>query len=335
LERLIMLTLLLLFALAGPSLAVDGVLEINQTCAVQTGCFAGDTAGFPVTISTAGSYRLTGNLETTLVMVSVQADNVTVDLNGFDMSCEPPGFNFLAIGGSAAFKTIRNGSISCDAPSGSGGSAIELTGSGTTLESLRIGVFNGTPTVTLGWGCVIKNADWRFELTDPGVVIGDGCLISESRISGSGLGTGIIAGVRTRVENSDIYGFNGAISVGRGSVLAGNTFRSAEGALFASDSVIKDNTFPYWSYRAISGSHNVVEGNLVSASGNVAIECANCTVINNVVRDSRSFALLDSSGATGYSGNQFENNNGGNANPQVSGGIEIGTNVCGGDTICP
>jgi hypothetical protein len=42
-RRSILILLLLLFAT--PALAVDGVLEINQTCAVQTGCFAGDTAG--------------------------------------------------------------------------------------------------------------------------------------------------------------------------------------------------------------------------------------------------------------------------------------------------
>ena len=37
---------LLLLTLAIPAFASDGVLEINQTCAVNTGCFAGDTAGF-------------------------------------------------------------------------------------------------------------------------------------------------------------------------------------------------------------------------------------------------------------------------------------------------
>ena len=57
-----LLTPFLLFALATPALAVDGVLEINQTCAVQTGCFAGDSPGFPVTITQPGSYRLTSNL---------------------------------------------------------------------------------------------------------------------------------------------------------------------------------------------------------------------------------------------------------------------------------
>jgi hypothetical protein len=50
---------LFFMTLAAPALAVDGVREINQTCAVQMGCFVGDTAGFPVTIdgSAGKSYR--------------------------------------------------------------------------------------------------------------------------------------------------------------------------------------------------------------------------------------------------------------------------------------
>ena len=47
--------------LATSSWAGDGVLEINQACAVETGCMPGDTAGFPVAILTSGSYRLTSS----------------------------------------------------------------------------------------------------------------------------------------------------------------------------------------------------------------------------------------------------------------------------------
>ncbi len=65
---------LLLLALAGPALAVDGVAEINQTCAVQTGCFSGDTAGYPVSIegSAGRSYRLTSDL----VIQSVNSNGI-------------------------------------------------------------------------------------------------------------------------------------------------------------------------------------------------------------------------------------------------------------------
>ena len=74
-----------------PAFASDGQLEINQACAVNTGCFTGDTPGFPVTIIQPGSYRLTGNLDLSAegvnvsgVVVSVPA--VTVDLGGFHIA---------------------------------------------------------------------------------------------------------------------------------------------------------------------------------------------------------------------------------------------------------
>ncbi len=73
-------------ALSGPALAGDGVYEINQSCAVNTGCFPGDLPGFPVTIGTSGSYVLTGTLavsSTTARAIQVQASNVWIDLNGF------------------------------------------------------------------------------------------------------------------------------------------------------------------------------------------------------------------------------------------------------------
>ena len=85
------LILLLFLILAGPALAIDGVLEINQTCAVQTGCFAGDTAGFPVTITQPGSYALTGNLDLSaegvnVSGVAVSTPAVTIDLRGFQIA---------------------------------------------------------------------------------------------------------------------------------------------------------------------------------------------------------------------------------------------------------
>lgn len=71
------------------SAASEGVLEINQTCAVQTGCFPGDGAGFPVTIDQSGSYRLTSDLTVTVVADAIRIgdtatpESVTLDLGGF------------------------------------------------------------------------------------------------------------------------------------------------------------------------------------------------------------------------------------------------------------
>ena len=85
-RSLIAAAILLLFSHS--AMAVDGVKEINQLC-VQFGCFAGDSPGFPVTLASNGSYRLTSNLSITDVNTSgitATADLVTVDLNGFTIS---------------------------------------------------------------------------------------------------------------------------------------------------------------------------------------------------------------------------------------------------------
>ncbi len=114
---------LLLLALAGPAFAVDGVLEINQTCATQTGCFSGDTAGFPVTIDgTAGrSYRLTGDLnvgDPDTDGLFLTNSRITIDFNGFSLVLFPIGSgtgNGVAgsgtEGSSAGFATFKNGVI--------------------------------------------------------------------------------------------------------------------------------------------------------------------------------------------------------------------------------
>lgn len=67
------------------AMAVDGVVLIDQNKALAGGVTPGDGAGYPVTITQPGSYRLSGNL--TLPPGSdgivITVPNVTIDLNGF------------------------------------------------------------------------------------------------------------------------------------------------------------------------------------------------------------------------------------------------------------
>lgn len=116
--RLYLISLLVL-TFAAPALAVDGVLEINQTCAVQTGCFAGDASGFPVTITATGSYLLTSDLDVSsetspqnVTALDINAHGVHIDLNGF--SIIGPGISGTGFGVDAVFfneVTVRNGTI--------------------------------------------------------------------------------------------------------------------------------------------------------------------------------------------------------------------------------
>src|SRR4051794_34078108 len=66
-----------------------GVILIDQQHAQVSGIGPGDGSGFPVTISQPGSYKLTSNLTVaspTSNGIVIQADNVTLDLNGFSIS---------------------------------------------------------------------------------------------------------------------------------------------------------------------------------------------------------------------------------------------------------
>jgi len=97
--------------------AVDGVVEINQTCAA-TGCFTGDTPGFPVRVEASGSYRLTSDLVVTHGgAITLYADFISLDLNGFSVRCDRSVGNCLEVIGSGISSQgndveVRNGAVS-------------------------------------------------------------------------------------------------------------------------------------------------------------------------------------------------------------------------------
>ncbi|NNE36339.1 MAG: hypothetical protein HKN13_13965 [Rhodothermales bacterium] len=121
---------LALLALSISTLAAsanEGAIEINQVCASLGGCFSGDLGGFPVTITNAGSYRLTSDLSLSTADttgIRITGDDVSIDLAGFTI--QGPGTVGTGRGiehftGSRV--RIRNGSI---------------VGTGSTGISLRV-----------------------------------------------------------------------------------------------------------------------------------------------------------------------------------------------------
>jgi hypothetical protein len=96
------------------SLAVDGVMLIDQNKALAGNVTPGDAAGFPVTISLPGSYRLSGNLSVPAGThgIVIASPGVTLDLNGFMIS-SAGGFGRGITDESSAQPraAIRNGQI--------------------------------------------------------------------------------------------------------------------------------------------------------------------------------------------------------------------------------
>ena len=167
----------------------DGVLEINQTCALNGGCFAGDSAGFPVEITSPGSYRLTSNLNLTSIpsTIAIQIDgpHVTLDLGGFEIagpvSCTGSGVTLdcgatgsatgIRLNSGADGTSIRNGTIRNMDSSGVGSSG----SSRETLENLRAynnarNGFSVGPSSIISNCIAVENGDNGFDL-DIGTVV--------------------------------------------------------------------------------------------------------------------------------------------------------------------
>ena len=125
------LTLMLLAGLPGIAGAADGQMEIGPTCAA-VGCSSGDAAGYPISITTAGSYILTGPLAPTgsLRAIQITAADVTVDLNGFAIT-GPGSGAAVGIWSNGQRVAIRNGIVR-----DMGSHGIEITQHGARVEDV-------------------------------------------------------------------------------------------------------------------------------------------------------------------------------------------------------
>ncbi len=110
--------------------------------------------GFPIVISKPGSYFLSGNLlttQTTLAVISVNANNVTINLNGFTIAGPGGAGTAKAINASNdSGVTIINGTITKIA-----GTAIVL-GSNSTVGGVQI-IGNKGDGVDCSSTCLITN----------------------------------------------------------------------------------------------------------------------------------------------------------------------------------
>ena len=274
-SRLFPVLVWLLMGTAWSAQAVDGVAEINQTCA-SVGCFTGDGGGFPVTISSAGSYRLTSNLIGFIkdtAFIEVNADDVTIDMNGFEIRC---------------FDTGVTGAAPRACPAGVG-NAIDAVG------QANLTVYNGS---ILSAG---KN----------GVVAGDGA----------------------RVQGLHLIGNTAGIVAGAGSILSENvvTGHRSFGIVTDAESTISGNTVSFNLASGIeAGAGSRVAGNASFENGIDGIRTGrDCLVQGNTVHANTGVGLA-LAGGTGY----VENSSNGNTAGAVSGGVNLGANVCNG-VVCP
>ena len=209
--------------------AVDGVIEINEASAAVGGITAGDTAGFPVTISEPGSYRLTSDLtvpNSNTGGILITASHVTVDLNGFTIS--GPGGTGTGDGvlseSPVTNVTVRNGSVrdmgdvgvrlfgdvsrAEDVTAvGNGGIGIQLGVAGAAEDCVASG--NGTIGIVVSRGVALGNiADDNG--TD-GIVAGAGSVVKNNSISRNDE-DGIFTASGVLVKDNTVH-FNGFVGI--------------------------------------------------------------------------------------------------------------------------
>ncbi len=342
----LMQILLFLLTLAIPALASDGVLEINQTCAVQTGCFSGDTPGFPVTIGgTAGSsYLLTGDLSVADVHTNgifIDASYVTFDLGGHrvigpvlcsgtPIVCAPSGSGRGVSTGGVNGVRIRNGTVT-----GFGDFGV-ITNVNGSIEDV-IAVSNGGIGLYAGQFSIVDRcqADGNGGNGINGLT---GVRVSNSSAVLNG-GIGIEVGDAADVSDNTASNNEGhGISAGPGSTVSGNTASNNEddGIDANIGSTVSGNTTYLNGGNGIRGTSGMtISGNSSYENTGDGISANNgCTIRGNTVRGNDGWGLEILSITTSYRENTISTS-GGTFLGTVDGGTNAGGNVCNGSLTCP
>lgn len=350
--------------------ATDGVYELNQTCAEQTGCIddsgdIGDAPGFPITIEVPGSYVLTSDLvvgDPTKDGLFIATAPVTIDLNGFEIrgpvSCTGFGSSVSCAAGSGRGIraearpriTVRNGNVV-----GFGSDGILVAGRSRIVDV--VAERNGGTGIVAGFDAVVTGSRSHRNGGD-GIRVGDASTIETSTAASNrfdGLETGI-GGLVVKSTARD-NGANGVlvadgglvsrvvamlneaagISAGDGSTLvASNAYDNDGNGLVGAIGVTFDgNTSVRNGQRGIdAGDGCVVRGNSVTLNGGHGIEAGIASLLhgNASVANDAGLLLGDRSA---YRENVISNNTSGNVTPSGSGTpVNLGDNECDG-IVCP
>jgi len=315
---------------ATPVLAGDGVREINQTCAVQTGCFPGDSAGFPVLIgSLAGgrAFRLTSDL----VLATATVDAIVIGVSDVDLDLA--GFS------------IR-GPVSC---SGDPIVCTPATGSGAGVSSS--GLSNGVAVhggsvvgmgvgVSLGNRAVARELRVRSNRLEGVKALGDARIESviafQNGNTGISLQSGLVSGNVSQGNGKvGIFfsGSNGTTATARNNVVRANETNGiqAGSTLLASGNVATLNAGD----GIAGGIGSQIESNIASSNSGDGIQVAGeSAILDNVVRVNSEFGLRATGNRLTYRGNAINGNVAGTVT-LVAPAVNQGANACNGVASCP
>jgi len=286
--------------------AVDGAYQINSACAA-VGCFAGDSAGYPVTITQPGTYDLVGDLtiaDQVASAIVVQANNVTIEMNGFriigPVTCSGPPTNCTP-------STVGAGNVGID---------------GWSYSPTNLVVRNGSVT-GMGTG-ILASYDGRVEHVqaiqngDAGIRARIGTAVSDSTGTYNGH-VGVEAGLMIKcvASHNGQYGLAGTGTAAGGSLIKDSlaTFNDSYGVY-------------------LGGSGNVVGTTVVENNVGMYTDGGASQVLDSLFASNTLVGVTVHTGVVGIARSTFNGNNSGGL--QWGGSVvQMGTNLCGSSTTCP
>lgn len=341
-----LIALLTVLLISSPALATDGVLEINETCAVQTGCFAGDAPGYPVTItgSIDRSFRLTSDLvvgDPNTDGIEISISRVEIDFNGFSLigfslgSGTGNGVTGGGVDGSfAGYATLRNGAIRGARNLGVAlGGAADVRIERMTLES------NAGGGVALGDGAVvvdsriIDNGSSSFD----GVAVGERAIVRGNSVHGSG-GRGIYASDHAIVEHNVVTNSGGdGIEVEVSSLVARNVSSDNAGrgiaATFGGGTIAHNTVATNGGDGIDAAGRSLVIANTVRANMGHGVDAAAFSSVRDNTVSGNAMVGLSLDPGVLYSQNAILPGLAGSST--VTGGVDAGDNMCGQTMGCP
>jgi hypothetical protein len=297
---------------AAPAWGVDGVIEINQARAAAGEITSCDFPGFPVTLCTSGSYRLTSNLDYPSALssaIEVTVPDVSIDLNG------------MTIKGTNSCSIAVQGWVTTCSQSGS------IVGDGiyAGILATRTRVFNGRINnagrygLALSWSAEVRDVQVS-ECASHGMVLGERANVTGVSAVSNG-GRGIVIGFRSRLRDAVAAGNAGdGVVVGSGSAEGVTSESNANrGILLEASASLHNFAVRFSGVSGVEGGH----GSLMDSG---------------TVRDSDR-SLTGSCGLQGGGGASYHavvvTSNGGGANAATAcGAVNLGSNSCQGGA-CP
>jgi hypothetical protein len=277
-------------------------------------------AVLPATAHAATSFIIKINLN-----VAMNGNVTPGDLPGFPVTITKPGV--FELDGNLDIRKLSNSANL---------SVIQVTADDVTIDLKGFQIIGpaqctGRPLVCIavGTGDGISSSKENIKVTngtirgmgDDGIALENHGIVENVRVLGNG-GDGIAVDEGSRVEHCT------ASSNGDQGIQVGNA------------SIVRDNTVSDNHQQGILANQgSLVTGNTVFRNDDDGVQLTGAaTIRNNTIEGhTANFGLLTVAGV-GYGDNVLRDNNGpiGNNNPQVSGpAVQIGTNLCGTDTVCP